>query len=59
MFDQNFVLLAEHHYLQTLSDDSIASLPSLLSKANKVSKVKAQGKLDICIYAYMDTLNAP
>ena len=23
-FDQNFVLLAEHHYLQTLSDVSIA-----------------------------------
>ena len=28
-FDQNFVLLAEHHYLQTLSDVIIASFPSL------------------------------
>ena len=29
-FNQNFLALAEHHYLQTLSDISIASFPSLL-----------------------------
>ena len=33
-FDHNYVLLAEHHYLQTSSDISIALFPNLLFKSN-------------------------
>jgi len=50
-FDQNFVLLAEHHYIQTPSDDSTAAFLSLLFKSKyEVSKSQWTKKIEQAHY---------
>ena len=46
IFDQNFVVLAEHHYLQTPSDASTFRFCCCYLKENKVSRSKGIRKVE-------------